>query len=271
MIDYVKKLLSMLGGRGASLFLQGAREGVEAGGDASRPYHRVSMLYRDYYGELEAPPSHDGYYKEYPGVEQVMLPNPVRSSGMDALEAIRSRRSRRSYSRKPLSLGELASILYYAVGITGRAWWGGPKRTYPSSGALQPLEAYVSVHRVEGISPGIYHYNPGRHTLEALKLGDYSSILEDAALGQEHVGRAPVVIILTAVYSRTASKYGQRSYRYVHWDTGFAGENIYIACEALGLATVAVGAFYDEELCGLLDIDCVWEVPMLLFPIGHRG
>ena len=73
------------------------------------------------------------------------------------------------------------------------------------------------------------------------------------------------------MYPRTASKYGHRSYRYVHWDVSFAGENVYIAVEALGLATTAVGAFYDEDICRLLGIDCVIEIPMLIFPVGRRA
>ena len=106
--------------------------------------------------------------------------------------------------------------------------------------------------------------------MEVLLKGDYSRRLQWIALDQDHIGNAAAVIIVTAVYRRTASKYSHRSYRYAHWDTGFAGQNIYLVAEALGLATTAVGAFYDEELCRLLEIDCIEEFPMLLFPIGRR-
>ncbi len=239
-------------------------------GDPSMIYHRLSMLTPDYYGGSLSPPRVDPYYKRIEGARRVRLPRPRRLSGVDVFEAIRSRRSRREYSSRPLGLGDLATLLYYSVGVTGRAWWGGPKRAYPSAGGLQPVEAYVAASRVEGVEPGIYHYNPGEHLLAELSRGDYSRVLEEIALDQEHVGRAPAVLVLTAVYARTAGKYGYRSYRYVHWDTGFAGENVYLAAEALGLATVAVGAFHDEELCRLLGLDCVWEFPMLLFPVGYR-
>ncbi|MEB3774000.1 MAG: SagB/ThcOx family dehydrogenase [Desulfurococcales archaeon] len=267
----IEKLKSLLGTRGFSLLVEGLRDSVMLGGDVSRLYHRVASLYPDYSGYFSVGGGYYGeYYKEYPGRERIRLPRPVRSSGVDVLEAIRSRRSRRTYSRRPLKLADLSALLYYTVGVTGRAWWGGPKRAYPSAGALQPVEVYVSASRVEDLGEGLYHYNPGLHGLELLRPGDYSRELEEAALGQEHVGRAPVVLILTAVYSRTASRYGQRSYRYIHWDAGFAGENIYLVSEALGMATVAVGAFYDYEVCRILEIDCTWEMPMLLFPVGYR-
>ena len=190
---------------------------------------------------------------------------------MDALEAIARRRSRRRYSGEPLTLEELGSILYYTLGVTGRAWWGGPRRTYPSAGALQPLEAYVAASRVEGLEPGVYHYNPRAHSLELVKRGDARHRLYRACLGQEHVLHAPASIVLTALYPRTASYYGIRGYRYVLLDAGFAGENLYLAAEALGLATVAVGAFHDREICGIIGIDCEWELPLLVFPLGRRA
>ena len=238
--------------------------------DPSLLYHRLGELSPGYYGGQLPFKEPSDYYKEYPASPKIKLPQPRLTSGVDVLQAIRSRRSRRSYS-SPLTLEEVATVLYYAVGITGRAWWGGPKRVYPSAGALQPVEAYLCSKRVEGAERGLYHYNPGEHSLELLSRGDCSKRLYFASLEQEHVWEAPAVIILTAVYRRTGWKYGFRSYRYVHWDVGFAGENIYLAAEALNLATTAVGAFYDDIICDMLEIDCYNEIPMLLFPLGRRA
>ncbi|GBF08737.1 nitroreductase [Aeropyrum pernix] len=248
-------------------------EGVELAaekGDPALAYHRLSTLARDYYGD-SLPYASDGYYKTYKHARCVGLPEPAKVSGVDVLEAIRRRRSRRSFSRRPLTLTEVSTILFHVAGITGQAWWGGPKRPYPSAGALQPVEVYLVVERVEGLKPGLYHYNPSGHCLEMLREGRLLKGLADVSLGQDHVAEAAAALVLTAVYTRTGSKYGHRSYRYVHWDTGFAGENVYLVCEALGLATVAVGAFYDDEMCSFLGIDCPWEMPMLVFPVGARG
>ncbi len=264
-----ERLRRILGDRGFKLFLAGLRIAEETG-DPSWLYHVLGALYRDYYGgDTRYPPPPGEYYKSLPTDVTVDLPEPRMESGVDALEAIRSRRSRRSYGRS-VTLQDLSDVLYYSVGVTGTAWWGGPKRAYPSAGALQPVEAYVIARSVDGLEPGIYHYNPGSHSLELVAEGDYSAEAARVALDQEHVGQAPAVIALTAVIARTASKYGYRSYRYVHWDSGHAGQNVYLAAEALGLATVAVGAYYDFELCRLLRIDCKTEMPMLLYPLGPR-
>lgn len=267
-LDLVSKVLSRSPDSLRRVVYGGFRRAYERG-DLTMLYHYISFLARDYYG-IDLPYEFDYYYKSYPKAARVQLPKPLEKSGVDVLESIRSRRSRRRYSREPLTLTEVSTLLYYTVGITGRAWWGGPRRVYPSAGGLQPVEAYLLASRVENLNPGLYHYNPGEHSLELLASGDYGRELERIALDQEHVGEAPANIILTIAYRRTASKYGLRAYRYAHLDTGFAAQNIYLVAEALNLATVAVGAFYDKELCNLLNIDCEEEIPALIFPVGRR-
>lgn len=59
--------------------------------------------------------------------------------------------------------------------------------------------------------------------------------------------------------------------RYVLLDAGAVMENIYVVATGLGgLGVRAVGAFYDEELCRFLGIDCVEEFPVLLMLIGKE-
>ena len=214
--------------------------------------------------------------KQYPDAESIPLPPPKFQRRIPVEDAITSRRSIRTFRDEPITLEELSTVLYLTAGVT--RWISGaygiyrfPLRTYPSAGALQPVELYVSAHKVTGLRAGIYHYNPVNHSLEKLRDGDFSRTLIDIALGQEHAGQAPATIIMTVYWARTRWKYGDRAYRYAMLDAGFAGENLYLACIALGLGTCAIGAFYDEDLCKLLEIDCVDEIPVLLFPIGRPG
>ncbi|MET1128843.1 MAG: SagB/ThcOx family dehydrogenase, partial [Thermoproteota archaeon] len=153
--------------------------------------------------ELEMP----GFFKETPCSSPLQLPQPLESSGVDVLEAVRRRRSRRSFSEKPLSLAELSTLLYYSVGVTGYdERRGRPLRTYPSAGGRQPLEVYVSASRVEGLEPGIYHYRPRSHELCMLRRSDHARRLASACLDQDHVAEAPASLIMTVVYARTASR-----------------------------------------------------------------
>lgn len=102
-----------------------------------------------------------------------------------------------------------------------------------------------------------------------IKLGNFSGLMADIALGQDHVSRASAVLIMTAYYARTRWKYWKRALRYVLLDAGAAMENAYIAATGLGLGVRAVGAFYDEELCNFLSIDCASEIPVVLILLGH--
>lgn len=127
------------------------------------------------------------------------------------------------------------------------------------------------INNVTGLREGLYHYDPFNHALEIIKLGRFNSLMVDLALGQDHVSRASAVVILTAFYSRTRWKYWKRALRYVLIDAGAVMENMYIAATGLELGVRAVGAFYDEELCGFLGIDCIEEFPVLLMLIGKEA
>lgn len=249
------------------LFLRGVAELVKRN-DVAALYHHATMIEEHAY--MDSPDvAWPGFFKQYDCLDHVELPEPPEQSGVDVFSAIRLRRSRRSYSPEPLDLHEVSAVLYHAVGIRG---WDGdwPLRVYPSAGGLQPVEVYLAADRIDGVERGLYHYNPLNHSLCLLRNGRYMDTLSAIALGQDHVAEAPAALVMTAVYSRTASKYAARSYRYVHLDAGTVVQNVYLAAEAMGLATVVVGAFYDEKLCRLLGIDCYNEIPVAIMPIGKR-
>ena len=81
---------------------------------------------------------------------------------------------------------------------------------------------------------------------------------------------APVNIIISMVYDRTASKYGFRAYRYALLDIGHVGMNIYLVSTALGLGTCAIGAFEDDLVNKLLDLDTDHEFVILIYPVGYK-
>jgi len=111
------------------------------------------------------------------------------------------------------------------------------------SGALYPLELYVVIGNVEGISKGIYRYNPEEHELIKIVNGDKRNELCDAALGQLCVKEGAISIVFSAVYERTTKKYGERGIRYVHMEAGHAAQNIYLQSVSLNLGTTVVGAY----------------------------
>ena len=197
--------------------------------------------------------------------QRIPLPAAAFDGEMPVEEAIKQRRSVREFSRKSLALEDISQLLWAAQGITGRRGL----RAAPSAGALYPLELYVVAGNVEGLSPGVYRYRPRKHDLVLVASGDQRKPLASAAIDQSWVRRAPAVLVITGVYERTMTKYGQRGRRYVHMEVGHAAQNVYLRATARGLGTVMVGAFDDKEVHEALRLPTDHE-PLGLMPIGHE-
>lgn len=197
-------------------------------------------------------------------VEKVTLPEPVFSSDTTIEEALRFRRSVRTYRDEPLSLPEVAQLLWAAQGITHP----GGYRTAPSAGALYPLEVYLLAGNVTDLARGIYIYRPENHDLQLVSEGDYRGELSEAALNQEAIRDAPVVIVITGFCARTTGKYGNRGRQYVHMEVGSASQNIYLQAVSLNLGTVFIGAFYDEDVKKVLRLR-ENEEPFCIMPVGY--
>ncbi len=190
-------------------------------------------------------------------------------------ETIVRRRSVRRYSSQPLDLSQLSQVLWSAQGITG----SGRLRAVPSAGATYPLEVFVLVGR-NGVAvrepkqppaelqAGVYRYQVDSHSLILHKAADVRRHLARASLDQEFVIDAPVHIVLCALHRRTSGRYGKRAERYVHMEVGHAGQNIHLQAVALGLATVEVGAFRDEEVQQVLGLEEQIK-PLYIMPVGR--
>lgn len=201
---------------------------------------------------------------ELPGPPEVL---PEKTRGL--FDVLRTRRSRRDYPPETLALEDLGALLWSVQGVvvSGRGY---TLRTAPSAGARHPLETYVMVNRVEGLAPGLFRYSPAGHRL--VRLGDDASVagrLAAACLGQEMLRTSAVSFIWTAVVERGRWKYQQRAYRYIYLDAGHACQNLYLACEALGLGCCAVAAFDDDAVDKLLGVDGREEFTIYLATVGH--
>ncbi|MEM2365260.1 MAG: SagB/ThcOx family dehydrogenase, partial [Candidatus Bathyarchaeia archaeon] len=176
------------------------------------------------------------------------LPDPRRGGGPSLEEALLWRRSIREYSGEPLTIQEISQLLWAAQGITD------PRglRTAPSAGGTYPLEIYIVVGKVEGLSAGVYKYRPHDHSIAMIREGDKRAELAEAALGQGWVRAAAIDIVISADYGRTTARYGERGVRYVHMEAGHAAQNLLLQAAALGLGAVPVGAFDDDKIAAII-------------------
>jgi SagB-type dehydrogenase family enzyme len=211
----------------------------------------------------------------------VKLPSPRLKGEVSLEETILRRRSIRRYQKQPVELSQLSQVLWSAQGITGT----GGFRAAPSAGATYPLEIFVAIGKQgvimrevptasrqapEELASGIYHYEVDAHSLTLQKSGDLRPDLARAALDQEFIVEAPVDIVICAIYYRTSYRYGGRGERYVHIEVGHVGENIHLQALALGLATVEVGAFHDEEVRKVLGVQEQTK-PVYIMPLGRAA
>lgn len=204
-------------------------------------------------------------YKTYSQAKQITLPDPSGHGGPTLEETVQARRSRREYSGEPLSLEELSRLLHAAQGITEPQT---QHRAAPSAGALYPIEVYLAVQDVTGLSSGIYHYAVQTHALEFLRPGDFRQSMMETGVGQAHLGNANVCFILSAIFQRTRWKYHERTYRYLLLEAGHIGQNLCLAATAMGLGACPVGAFLDDDLNALLGLDGQNEAALYILATG---
>jgi SagB-type dehydrogenase family enzyme len=204
----------------------------------------------------------------------VRLPPPRRRGMLSVAEALAGRRSVRFLAPAPLTAEEIGELLWAAQGVTSAestvaaASADGRRphpagRTAPSAGALYPLEVYAATQ------DGLFRYRPSEHALEPHRDADIREDLYAAALMMETVRRAPLTIIVAAVYARTAARYGRdRAPRYVHLEAGHAAQNILLTALSLGLGAVPLGAFFDDEVREVVALP-EDEAPLYLVSVGH--
>ena len=184
-------------------------------------------------------------------------------------EAIRNRKSRRSFSNRPLLLDEVSFLLWATQGIRGIADRGHAYRTVPSAGCRHAIETYLCVLNVERLEPGVYRYLPLEHQLlYEFTEGQLREKIVKAVLGQPYPGEAAVTFIWTALPYRMEWRYGLAAHKVIAIDAGHVCQNLYLSCEAIGAGTCAIAAYDQEAMDRLLRIDGKDEFTIYIAPVG---
>jgi SagB-type dehydrogenase family enzyme len=207
-------------------------------------------------------------YKIYPGSKTIQLTNETPKISFTLTEAFKNRISNRTFSSEPLRKADLGYLLWASTGIQ-RTEQGYDFRTAPSAGALYPIETYLIVNNVKEIEPGAYHYNIKDHTLEQINEGKLGSKMAHAVLNQNMCITAAAIFIWTAIFERSKWKYDQRAYRYVYLDSGHIAENLALATLNVKAGSCHIGAFYDDEVNSIINVDGTKESTIYLTVVGY--
>jgi SagB-type dehydrogenase family enzyme len=210
--------------------------------------------------------------KEVPPGARI-IPLPDRGSWSippcDLESALAHRESHRRFSKSPLSLAELAFLLWASQGVRKKLHEAAVLRVVPSAGCRHPFETYLAVLRVEGLESGIYRYLPLEHSLVLVReVINLPAQLSAASHGQSFAGQAAVTFIWTAIPSRTEWRYAEASYKVIALDAGHVCQNLYLACEAIGAGTCAIAAYNQELVDNLVGVDGEDEFGIYLAPVG---
>ena len=181
-------------------------------------------------------------FKRYEGRETIAMPREMPLPHEDFFTLYEA-----PYENRPthgvFDLAMLSRILLLTYTLTSQARHANGTfyyRSAASAGALYPTEIYVVSNGIMGLDPGLYHFSIREHGLVKLRDGHFGT---------------PLTFFLTAIFSRSAWKYGNRSYRYHLLDTGHVLENLTLSLKALGLTYENTFDFDDQAVNHLLGLD----------------
>jgi SagB-type dehydrogenase family enzyme len=213
---------------------------------------------------------------EYDTTKRVhVLPKPqdIEVNRVDLRFAIENRRSIRSYSEEPLTLEELAWLLWATQGVSDVQVT--EKRTrvtrnVPSGGSLHPFETYLIVNKVEGLNPGLYRYLAISHELLVLQEADnLHETISDYCGFQPWIKNGAVIFLWSFVPYRSVWRYSRGAYK-LFMEAGHICQNLYLAAEAVKCGVCAIGAFDLDRTHELLGIDDEDEIIVYIATVGKR-
>lgn len=176
---------------------------------------------------------------------------PEYSTDSPLAAVVRRRRSALDFdpATAPMQRAELEQMLDVATRDWPADWKGTlePHATQLSRSAnLVTLQLFV--HRVQGCDPGVYRWDAEARALEQLHRGNVERVAAFLSLEQPVAGNSCVTISMIANLAEAARLFGNRGYRYVHFEAGAIGQRLYLAAEALSWNATGIGAFYDDDV-----------------------
>lgn len=211
--------------------------------------------------------------KSYPGAPSVALPPAARDG--EFTRVLLERRTWRRFSRKPVPLADLATMLQLTGGVQRWVNAEGEGRvalkTSPSGGARHAIELYVLARNIKGLSKGIYHYQAEQHRLARIRDGATPAQIERYLPTQWWYRGAAAVVFFAPVFARSLWRYEYaRAYRAVMIEAGHLCQTFCLSATSLGLAPFCTMALADQQVDGDLGLDGIAESAIYCAGVGVR-
>ncbi|MDH4157105.1 MAG: SagB/ThcOx family dehydrogenase [candidate division Zixibacteria bacterium] len=219
------------------------------------------------------PPPMELPYDTTGAVIDLPSPREFRPTDDNLKAVIEKRRTLRPPAREPLTMAELSYLLWCTQGVQKVLPPPDARtvRNVPSAGGKHTFETYLLVNRVEGLKPGVYRFLAIDHKLVEVDTSEgLSGKMVKGCLDQQHVGTSAVMFIWVAVAQRTIWRYNTRGYRYMFLDAGHVCQNLYLSAESIGCGACAIGAYSDNEVNRLLDLDGREQFVIYMGTVGRK-
>ncbi len=165
-------------------------------------------------------------------------------------QVMEMRRSQRKHGKNPITLQQIGELLYRSARVRNPSPGEGVesgRRVYPGSGAVYELELYLAIHSCDGLTNGLYYYDPVDHRLFRIsKRTTKTDRLLQSAAATSHSDLPQVLILISSRFQRISRHYQSISYASILKDVGVLFQTLYLVATAMGLACCALGVGNSE-------------------------
>jgi len=190
------------------------------------------------------------------GASVVQLPPPRQAAGRTIAETIMARGSTREFSGEAISADHLSTALWHAT------------RGRPADVPTRMVDLYLSVHAVEGVTPGAYVYHPDVHALELIKPGDFRRESAFLCLDQPLGGMSATTVFFLANLAALLDTYGNRGYRVANLEAGLIGGRLYLAAYAQRFGASGL-TFYDRDVVAFFSPHAAGKEALFVTALGR--
>jgi SagB-type dehydrogenase family enzyme len=221
--------------------------------------------------ELHALPE---LWREHP-VPYERLPAPTGYPDRDLGDVLLARRTHRPWTGRSLTSQHLSRVLLDANAPLVKSRLAAEREFRKRPSALLEnlygdLETYVVAYDVDGLAPGLYHYDPRDHQLGRIRSGCLREQVCTAFVGQEAASAGSCSLLITAVWKRHMVRYANnpRGYRTLMMLVGQLAQRYLVGWTAFGFRTFPTPAHYPELTDSLLGTDRFVESGIYLLTAG---
>jgi SagB-type dehydrogenase family enzyme len=206
-----------------------------------------------------------------PDIDRAMRTDPA------FISVVEQRRSIREFGEAPITVNALGEFLHRVARVKAVVRVDAASeellfRVYPAGGAIHELEIYPVIARCEGLSTGIYRYDPARHALARLadRNEQVDTLLSTARSTLNHDCEPQVLLVITARFQRVQWKYESMAYALILKNVGVLYQTMYLTATAMGLAPCALGGGDSDLFAMAAGLNYYAETSVGEFALGTR-